>query len=446
MKQGSWIMAGSWLMLCSAVVLVGIFLRLSPIEKSLLPLQGSLGWLLPAAVVCAILAGLLLWIGGGLARGKNLQVPLAELILFLPLVLGFLWLVWPAVGYGTSALVGGAAFFLMGVWLYFRSPRFKPDRSWSRMFIRISDLVMILSPIVLGLAMGATPDLKASGLSLFLYPLYALVQLGFFLVIPATRVHQFGLKAWQTALIISLAFGLLHAPNPVVVAVSALSLFIWSWQYLAGRKLLPLAIVMGLSATTFSQFLPDSFTGHMRVGPGYTFRPAVEELARQTDINSMDSPREFMTHIYPQVVGRSASDEELTRWENDIQMARRTTLAWRFFTSGEYQKKAVQNRWPSPPQEAVHWLDMDPVWRDKIRAFGSIEYWTKTGQTLPGFIKALYRDILRRPCSQEELDSWTSSLSTSQRHRLASILLENNRRWHSQPYPGLSVEEMRLSR
>ncbi len=446
MKHESWIIACAWLMLCLAVVLVGMLLRLSPIEMSLLPFQSSLGWLLPVAMLCSAIAGVLLWIGGGLARGRHLQIPLAELILFFPLVLGFLWLVWPTVGFETFALAGGGVFLLVGVWLFFRSPRIKPGVPWSRTTTLVSDLVMIFSPIVLGLALGATPDLKASGLSIFLYPLYALVQLGIFLVIPATRIHQFGLKVWQSALICALAFGLLHAPNPVVVSVSIMSLFVWAWQYLSGRKLLPLAVVMGLSATTFSQFMPDPFTGHMRVGPGYTFRPAVEELARQTELSPLNTPREFLAHIYPQVIGRSASNEELERWEKDIQLARRTTLAWRFFTSGEYQKNTVQKNWPAPPTDTIHWLDMDPVWRDRIRAYGNPEYWAKTGKNMPGYIKSLYRDILRRPCSQKELDTWTPSLSTSQRHRLASILLENNRRWHSQSYPGLSVEEMRLSR
>ncbi len=52
---------------------------------------------------------------------------------------------------------------------------------------------------------------------------------------------------------------------------------IWSRQYLQGRSLIQLALVMGLAATTFSQYLPDTTTAHMRVGPGFVRTAAVQQ-------------------------------------------------------------------------------------------------------------------------------------------------------------------------
>nr|MEE4269586.1 hypothetical protein [Candidatus Krumholzibacteria bacterium] len=62
------------------------------------------------------------------------------------------------------------------------------------------------------------------------------------------------------------------------------------------------------------------------------------------------------------------------------------------------------------------------------------------------FTKTLYRDILQRPAGAEELAEWPTGLTEAQRWRLAEILLAHGRQWHSQAFPGMTVEEFRLPR
>lgn len=446
MRNAPVILGTAWLVLCLAVTAVGMSLRLSPLEKELLE-PGFLGNILgPVALVLAAAAVALLWVGGSHARGRNLQVPWAQLILYYPLLFAFIWLVLPATSPDALSLVAGSIFFLVAIVLLIKGPPRPARASWSLTCTILADLAVLTLPVLLGLAVGGKPDAKAAGLSLLLYPLYALIQMVVFLVIPARRLALFGLSPVPAALITAAVFSLVHAPNPVVMAVTFGAMFLWAWQYLCGRRLWHLALVMGLAATLFSQLVPDQMTGHMRVGPGTLHQEAKLEMARRTGEPPFTRIREFLTFAYPQTVGRGATSDELDRWETDLALALRTTRAWQFFTSDEYARKAKTRGWPPGPDEAVHWTAFSPEWRDRIAAFGSDSYWEACGATLPSFTRALYRDILHRDPGDAELQAWTRDLTVGQRWRLTSVLLEEGRQWHSRPYPGLDVDELRLPR
>ena len=446
MKHSPWLLSGSWLVLCLAVVLAGMAQRLSPIEQEMIQ-PGFLGpMLVPLALVFSAIAVLLLWISSGHARSLMLQAPLAELILFFPLVYAFVWLVLPVRGLRALDVVIMGIFMLAAGWLVYRS-RFTrpiPRPALSRTFP--VDLALILMPVILGLAWGMKPDFQSSGISILLYPAYALIQLAVFLVIPAARLHRFGLKPWQIALFCATAFGLMHAPNPLVTAVTFLAMFIWARQYLAGRRIWQLAVVMGLSATTFSQFLADDFTGHMRVGPGYLRVQAIETLAFADYTPEQSLPDNYLQLIYPKIVERQATADELEVWVELIAKARRTTMAWQFFTSEEYARKSMDREWPAPPPEETHWVLFPPEWRHRIAAFGSEIYWRRCGGNFTGFTKCLYRDILQRGGSAKEIAGWKANLTVGQRKRLASVLLEQRLELGTWPFTGLTVKELRLSR
>ncbi len=446
MRNAPWILGGAWFALCAAVVLFGMVLRLSPLEKEILPFPFFGGLLWPSALVLGGIAFLLLWVGGSHARARNLQVPWAQLILFHPLLLAFVWLVLPVNGLSALHWSLAGCFALTAVWMIFRAAPRPSNSPFSLGQTLPLDLAVILLPMVLGLALGAKPDFAATGLSVLFYPLFALVQLGVFLVIPARRLGALGLRPVPTALITAAVFSLLHAPNPVVMLATFAAMFMWTWQYAQGRRVWQLAVVMGLSATVFSQFLPDSLTHHMRVGPVHMHQQAKTELVLRTGDPQLAHPGAFLEYAYPLTVGRPASAEEAAVWQRDLSRAIRTTRAWDFFISPEYAAKAPERGWPLPPPENSHWTMGTPEWRSRIKAFGADEYFAKCGGHLTGFTKSLYRDILQRPAGAEELVAWPTGLTEAQRWRLAEILLARGRQWHSQAFPGMTVEELRLPR
>ena len=444
MKNSPLILGGAWLVLCLAVVLLGLALTLSPLELALLPPPLPGGLLTPLTGAVWALAVALLWIGGGHARGLGLQAPFAQLILFYPLLLAFEWLVLPRDGWNALALGLTALFLGAAVWLWKLSP---PPNSRARLQRRNWpwDLILIMLPALLGWALGVRPDLRAAGLSTLLYPLYALLQLGVFLVLPARRLQQLGLPTTANAALCALVFALVHAPNPLVMATTAVAMFVWCRQYLTGRPLWRLAVVMGLAATVFSQFLADDLTGHMRVGPGYSRERAISHLAGPPPVADEMLPA-FLERIYPDLLERRPTADEITTWEQSLTRARLTGLAWQFFHSDEYLKRAREKGWPLPPGLARHWTRYEPEWRDRIAAFGQQAYLAKCGDGWTDFLKCLYRDILRRQPGQAELDSWTRELTSNERRTITRLILDQRLEWRRQPFAGVSVEELRLRR
>lgn len=447
LQRSDLILPAAWLVLCLAAVTAGMTVRLAPVERDLLPAPFPGGLLAPAAIALTILAVLLLWVGAGHARGRGLQRPLAELIFFFPLVFAYLWLLLPARGVRPGDLAALALFAAGGLWLLAGSRGARPAAPprWRGHHLLL-DGVLVLGPVALGAALGVAPDYRSSGVSVLLYPLYALAQLAVFLVVPAHRLRACGLRGWTAAVTLAAVFALVHAPNPVVMAATFGAMLVWARQYLQGRRLWQLALVMGLSATTFTQFLSDDFTGHMRVGPGYLQERAGEFLAEAGAAAQRLDARSFLALAYPACLDRRPTPAELDVWDRLLDRARRTTMAWQFFTSDEYARRAAEKGWPPPPPEAIHWADYDPVWRDRIAGYDSDEYWARCGGTLPGFTKSLYRDILQRPASSPEVAAWTGGLARGQRKRLAVVLLDNAARWRSAPFTGLPVKDLRLPR
>lgn len=444
MSRSGLVMATAWLALCCAVVLAGMALRLSPVELAMLRPDLPLSVLGTAALVAAASGVVLFWVASGHARGLGLQAPLAELVLFYPLLFAYVWLILPGLGPRPVDLAVLGFFLAAAGWLFRRSRGSQRQGGPSLTRTLPVDLVLVLAPVILGLALGARPDWKASGVSVLFYPAYALVQLAVFLVIPAVRLNRFGLTARQTAFFCAAAFALVHAPNLVVAGATFAAMFLWTSQYLAGRRGWQLALVMGLSATTFSQFLPDDFTGHVRVGPGYLQARAVESLALAEYTPDQNQPRAFIELIYPETVGRRASADELDLWEDLIGQSMRAGRAWQFFLSEEYASKSAQLGWPPPPGKDVFWLDYPPDWRDRIHGYTSNEYLARCGGSWTAFTKCLYRDILQRPCSSAELAGWNNDLNEVQRRRLATVLLSQGSKWNSQPFSGMSVADLRL--
>ncbi len=447
MSRSPLLLAITWLITCVAVLTAGLVVRLAPVEKTVAwptwdTWPAAVSMTAPIALVLAVLMALSLFVLSSAARQGNRARPFAELLLFYPLLFAFVWFLLPTGRPDIRALVLGLV-FLAGVW-YFRrrSPGPISKGYWQQTKSTVlMDTSLILLPVIIGLTMGISPDLKASAYSLLLYPLYAFLQLTVFLHIPATRLRAMGVSSENTTLLSALIFSLIHWPNPLIMLITFAGMLIWGHQFQNGRKLWQLALVMGLCATTFSQFLPDDLTRHMRVGPGYVRWEAMMVLADDSPIND---PAEFIEFVYPQTIGREVLPQELQTWCELVEEARPGTWASMFLTSAESQKRLASTGEELPPPDSKHWTDWPEDMKSRIEYFASENYWQKSGNSLEGFVGSLYVDILGRQASAQEIQSWKTTLTRNQKRRISELLLDLRLQQGHTEFTGMSVEEFRF--
>ena len=462
MRHTPTIMAVTWLLTCWVMILAGQFVTLAPAEQAVawprLPVGGDrliaatqdpgVRFLPPVTLVVVVLVALLLYVSTSRARTPRARRPWTELILFYPLLFAYLWLVAPARDMAPAGWVLGAAILGATAWMMRRSPERSGENYRLTPRIRLLDGLLVAVPIIVGLLSGPA-DLSARQLVyLLLYPLYALLQLVVFLVIPAGRWRQLGLSDRAIAVCCAVAFSLIHWPNPLVMVVTGCVLVVLASQYLAGRPLYQVAAVLGIAAVAFSQFLPDPWTRHMRVGPGYVRNEVTAQLSHWPGVGPA-APATFLYAVYPALVGRDATEAESGAWARSLKLAKRTTMAWQFYTSEEYARRSGEaadpERWPPPPPREIYWLDLDQQWYQRIAAYGTDDYWRRRGDgNLAGFTDALYADILHRQGNGAATGGWSYDLSPGQRKRIVEVLLEGRGQWAATPFTGLNVVQLRL--
>jgi len=441
------LLAITWLTTCTAVLAAGLAVTLAPVETTvawptIAPWQTATTVTGPFALGLAALAGVLLILATGSAREGNRARPFGELLVFFPLVFAFVWLLLPPGRPDAVSIIFGLALLAAGLFLFRHWPGPVSDISWKRNKSSLSlDAAMVLFPVLTGLALGYSPDLKASGVSLFLYPLYAFIQLGIFLFIPVTRLRAMGVSSNNSTLFAALVFALIHWPNPLVMLVTLVGMLIWAHQFQRGRPLWQLALIMGLTATTFSQFLPDNLIRHMRVGPGFVRSEAVVLLG---DESSIRTPSEFIEFAYPHTIGRPVLPEELQAYSKLVDEAIRSTWAYMFLNSPESRNHLVAANDKLPPAGVVHWSDWPDEMKTRISTFASDEYFRKVGGTRESYLKALYVDILGREAGHGEVKPWLKSMSKEQRRKIAQVLLEQRAQQGASVFKGMNIEEFRF--
>ncbi len=451
MSRSPLLLATTWLMACLSVLIAGLAVRLAPIEKafswpSVEIWPAAANWTGPVALGLAAASVLLLSVLTGAAREGNRARPFAELIIFFPVIFAFIWFLLPPGPLGIREWIIGAVLVLAAIWLARHCPGPIPGPAWSAgPGSKIIDATLVLFPLVLGLILDNSPDIKASGFSLLLYPLYAFIQLLVFLYIPVTRLRVLGVSNANSTILAALVFALVHWPNPLVMLVTLAGMLIWAHQFQNGRPLWQLAIIMGLTATSFSQFLPDDLTRHVRVGPGYIRSEAVMHLAGRAVEPGQTEPATYIRQIYPDTIGREATNLELKRWLELLSEARRSTWANIFLVSLEHRQRMADSGNPLPPPPETHWTDWPPEWKNRVLNFAGDEYWLGSGSNLEGYVRSLYRDILGREASAPGLAKWVTNLSIGQRKRFAEVLLDLRLQNGQQVFIGMSVEEFRLS-
>lgn len=441
--------AVTWLISCIAVILLGMSVRLAPVERTLAwplpnPWPGGDPFLLPAALALAGAALLALFVLAGSARGTPAARPWGELLLYYTALYAFEWMILPTGAPGALTLVLAALLLTGGAWLFWRGPHLLRDSWTTTTGVSLLDAAFILGPAVLGLALGQSPEHHAVGFSLLLYPLYALVQLGLFLKLPVTRLRAMGVSAAGTRLIAAVLFALVHWPNPLVMLVTLLGMFVWAQQYQRGRPLWQLALVMGLTATTFSQMLPDDLTHHMRVGPGYVRAAAVDLLGGPPAPNAQEKTMAFLKRIYPQTVGRTMRPDEEIVLRKTAAATKRHIRVQAFFSSPEYRRRAEAAGRPLPPSALTHWSRWPEPWRGRVRELGSEAYFQEHGGTMRSFLRALYQDLLQRTPSEAELDSWQAANSGHHRRRWVEILLDHRLEKGEAGFTEPDIRELRL--
>ncbi len=132
--------------------------------------------------------------------------------------------------------------------------------------------VLAAGPIMAGLVLDVPIDLAKLAVSLLTYPLYAILQMGLFLVFLMPRLRRMGLEAGERAAAAPWLFAILHWPNGPVMLATLIGGFVWAAFYVRRTHLLWLALSMGIAASCFTRFLPHTFTQNMRTGPIFVER------------------------------------------------------------------------------------------------------------------------------------------------------------------------------
>ena len=446
MSRSPLLLAITWLVTCMAVLTAGLSVRLAPVETTVAwpttaAWQAATSATGPLALTLSVLAGLFLFLLTASAKEGNRARPFAELLIFFPLLFAFIWFLVPVGKLNIRTIIIGTILLATGWYLFRHSPGPISNQHWkNNPKTLLLDATLILLPVLTGLALGFSPDLKAGGFSLLLYPVYAFVQLALFLSIPITRLRAMGVSTRNSTLLTALIFSLIHWPNPLVMLVTFLGMLIWAHQLQNGRRIWQLALVLGLTATTFSQFLPDDLTGHVRVGPGFVRSEAVMLLA---DLDELVDPSEYFQFVYPHTIGRQVLPEELQAWTNLVDEAHRSTWAYMFLTSVENRNRLEKAKEQAPPAEVKHWSMWPEEWKIRIAAFASDDFYKKSGATMDGYLAGLYVDILGRRATPEAIQLWRTTLSPTQRQRIAEVLLDLRLQNGQAVFTGMDLEEFR---
>lgn len=243
-------------------------------------LQPAGPWPLGIAGVLALVGVLLGVVGIRRARRRAAVVAWAESLTVFASLLAIIWLL-PA----KPRHFGGAGWLCLGGWLGLAVGLFVRHRADRRELLRrlgtgirppralvIWTAVLAAVPVTVGLALDVPVDPGKLAVSVITYPLYALVQMGLFLVFLLPRLRRMGLAPGPRAAAAPWLFAILHWPNGPVMLATLVGGFVWAAFYVRRTHLLWLAVSMGIAASCFTRFLPHTFTQNMRTGPIFVER------------------------------------------------------------------------------------------------------------------------------------------------------------------------------
>lgn len=442
-----------------ALTLGGQIWRASPIELTCgWPLGiGWPGWTRVTAVAAAlagIVAAACHWLGWRRARAARLVRPWAGLVLLHGAAFFGIWFLLPASDVQPIHwLVAGAIVPVVAVWALPGARWLNPWQGrWRLAPYLYLDLVAVCMPVVFWLLHRTLVEPGRVALALATYPVYALFQLIAVLALPAALMGRLGLPRRGIVVICATMFALLHWPNPLVMAATGVIMIPWAMAHLGGRRLLMSAVIMGVAAASFTQFMPVSWTYHMKVGPGLVRLRAVEtlggggELVIEKLAANVVEPVAFLRAIYPQVIGREATPGELAVWDSALTRGLRCDTVYFLALIDKYRQLAKRNLAMPPPPTGIHWTEAPPPWRPRIEAFGSDEYWRAHGANIDGYFRAVWVDLFGEEWPQTAPAYISPLLSPPQCRRLVEVLHEQRPNLRRAPLTAISDEALRWTR
>lgn len=432
----------------AGALLLSLHFRLAPAVR-------PFAWPLPEvaaspAQIGGALAGLGLVVGVFQSRGRPRGlVVLGACFLWPALPLALSWWTVPAAGSVDLRILGLLAVAVLGLGTIraagLTEPQRDPDRrglGTGRLWVGFHVLAgaALLSVVV---SRGGFEDPSGVLVSLALYPLYALVQLFLLLgvILPAWQAWT-GRGRGRIMALAAGTFALVHWPNPLLMALTAVGMLVWSREYLRGRPLWALAISMGLLATLAAQGLPHDWTEHMRTGPRNVRQRAASRLAVQAAARTDHLPpgwartEAWLNELYPGVLERPPVPGELARWWDSIDACRRGMIAWTFFLSPEYGRRFGTGNGVAPFDPELPWADLPQPWR------GRIENLVRDAPSEPvkaweTYLRHLYREVLQREAADAEIRAWPRELGPRQQRRVVELLLEGRGIWREAPFDTL---------
>ena len=130
-----------------------------------------------------------------------------------------------------------------------------------------------------------------------------------------------------------------------------------------------------------------------------------------------------MDRMYRVLVGRAATDAEITQWFDTVQQGDRLAMTSTLVRSDHFIGLLVDDLYsraldrPPDPDGRAYWIDQiaggTTVESVGILFFGSPEYYARSGGTNTSFVTELYRDILGREPDPDGLAYWVDRLDTN---------------------------------
>ncbi|MFW6133759.1 MAG: type II CAAX prenyl endopeptidase Rce1 family protein, partial [Planctomycetota bacterium] len=202
-------------------------------------------------------------------------------LVIFPVLLGYEWLLMPAdldllTAADWAVMLGLAGLAVAFVWrdrrhavrLGLGARNFLP----AARLLAAPTVLMAAASAAMGAWAGTPVRPAAAVLSVATYPLYAVIQLALFQLFLVPRLRRLSANRLHIVVAAAGIFALIHWPNPVVMAATALGGVVWTLVYLHRPNLYALALAMGIAAAVFAHALPDGVTHNMRTGPIYVLR------------------------------------------------------------------------------------------------------------------------------------------------------------------------------
>ncbi|HKI83495.1 MAG TPA: CPBP family intramembrane glutamic endopeptidase [Candidatus Krumholzibacteria bacterium] len=306
---------------------------------------------------------------------------------------------------GWRELLGGAAGFSRSL-RFLLWPTLLASAAWIL-------LVVLLNSHSQGGASEFLPRWHSVMISLLSYPLYALLQLSFFLAFAMGRLRVLGASARAQLLVPATLFALIHWPNAWIMGFAFLAILLWAVCYRRWRNLPAVALSMAVLATVVTQAPLENLTEHLRTGPGYVLNAYLQELYRyQGDLEreclkNDGSVRDDSALYFREILGQEKLGQEYEHW------VARWEREWRARSAADFYRGLAKAS--KLPYGESYCLEQGRAWSSEKR-------WRDCGENWRNFIAALYREVGKREAAASELAAWDPHPSVGLRktmiHRL----------------------------